>query len=536
MSLLTRAEELVATARSLPVLISTVARVGWTPRDRADRLLRATREATRWSGSLAAGFAISARRFPDVTAIKDDQGSVTYGELWSRSEALATGLRDRGVLPGDNVGLMCRNHCGFVESLVALSLLGANVYFLNTGSASTQLADVVEREEIGLLLHDKEFAEVVGHTAAILIDETAIAELAAGPTTPLGRPARPGRAVIMTSGTTGHPRGVPRGSTGGMADGAGFLERLPVRTRQTIVITNPLFHGWGIGALLLGSGLSCTMVLRRRFDPEEVLAAVSAERAQILTGVPVMFERLMRLDHETLARYDVRSLRIVASSGAALGAPLAERLLRRFGPVVYSIYGSTEVALATVAGPKDLAADPATAGRPLRGVRVEIVGPDRDILPRGERGRVFVGNRLGFKGYTSGGTKEDVDGMLSSGDMGYFDANGRLSIDGREDDMVISGGENVYPVEVETLLARRDDIAEVAVFGVPDPEFGQRLRAVVVAAPDTDVTSDELREYVRGRLGTYLVPREVLLVDALPRNETGKVLLRELREMKANAR
>jgi fatty-acyl-CoA synthase len=267
-------------------------------------------------------------------------------------------------------------------------------------------------------------------------------------------------------------------------------------------------------------------------EPEDVLAAVDAERAQVLTGVPVMFERLMRLDHATFSRYDVHSVRVLASSGAALGAPLTERLLRRFGPVVHSIYGSTEVALATVAGPGDLTAAPATAGRPLPGVRVEIVGPDGAILRRGERGRVFVGNRMGFQGYTGGGTKEVVGGMLSSGDMGYFDADGRLFIDGREDDMVVSGGENVYPAEVEALLARRDDVEEVAVFGVPDEEFGQRLRAVVVPARNSSVTEEELRDHVRGRLASYLVPREVVFADSLPRNEMGKVLLRELRELR----
>jgi fatty-acyl-CoA synthase len=200
--------------------------------------------------------------------------------------------------------------------------------------------------------------------------------------------------------------------------------------------------------------------------------------------------------------------------------------------VVYSIYGSTEVALASVAGPSDLAAAPDTAGRPLRGVRVEILASEGDaIVPRGERGRVFVANRMGFKGYTGGGEKEIVSGMLSSGDVGYFSERGLLFIDGREDDMVISGGENVYPAEVESLLARRGEVEEVAVFGVPDDEFGQRLRAVVVPAPDAHVTEEELREFVRGRLATYLVPREVIFVDTLPRNATGKVLLRELREL-----
>jgi acyl-CoA synthetase (AMP-forming)/AMP-acid ligase II len=528
--------ELAATARSLPVLMPSMMRAMWTPRDRPDKVLAGAWAANRWAGTLASGFAISARRFPTVAALKDEAGTLSYRELWSRGAAVAAGLPERGVHPGDNVGLLCRNHRSFVEGVLALAMLGANVYFLNTGSAAAHLADLVEREQISAVLHDDEFTAAVHGTSATGIDEAEIDRLAGDAAPTITPPQLAGRAVIMTSGTTGRPRGVPRASTGSTADAAAFLARLPLRARQTIVVTNPLFHGWGLAALLLGSGLSCTLVLRRRFEPEEILAAVSDERAQVLTGVPVMFERLVRLDHEIFAQYDVRSLRVVASSGAALGGPLAERLLRRLGPVLYSIYGSTEVALATVAGPSDLETAPATAGRPLRGARVKIIGPDGATVPRGERGRVFVGSRMGFKGYTGGGGKEVIDGMLNSGDIGYFDARGLLFIDGREDDMVVSGGENVYPAEVEALLARRGDIEEVAVFGVPDEEFGQRLRAVVVRARGARITEDQLREFVRGSLATYLVPREVLFVDALPRNATGKVLLRELRELEPSPR
>lgn len=528
--------ELVDTARSLPLLVPTIVRATWSPHDRPDRLLRAAWEAQRQAGTLASGFAMSARRFPNAVAVDDGEGAWTYAELWSRSERLAGGLRERGVAAGDNVGLLCRNHCGFVEALIALSLLGANVYFLNTGSAAPQLKAVVKREGLDVVVHDDEFTSMVRTTSATCIGEGQSGELAHGVRAAVGRPRHHGRAVIMTSGTTGRPRGVPRARAGGPADAAALLERLPLRARQTMVITNPLFHGWGLAALLLGSGLACTLVMRRRFEPEDALAAVSAHAADVITGVPVMFERIMRLDQTAFARYDLRSLRVVASSGAALGAPLAERLMRRFGPVVHSIYGSTEVALATVAGPRELGVAPGTAGRPLRGVRVAIVGPEGAALARGERGRIFVGSRLGFHGYTGGGAKEIVDGMLSSGDIGYFDPKGLLFVDGREDDMVISGGENVYPVEVEALLARRRDVDEAAVFGVADDEFGQRLRAVVVAGSDASVTEEELREYVRGELGSHLVPREILFVASLPRNATGKVLLRELRELPAVTR
>jgi fatty-acyl-CoA synthase len=217
-------------------------------------------------------------------------------------------------------------------------------------------------------------------------------------------------------------------------------------------------------------------------------------------------------------------------SGSALPVEVARRFTEEFGDVIYNMYGSTEVAYATVATPEDLRAAPGTVGRPLRGAVVRLVDENGNAVGPGDVGRIFVGNPMTFQGYTSGGDKDRVDGLVATGDVGRFDDDGRLTVEGRDDDMIVSGGENVFPGQVEELLLARAEVADVAVVGVPDEKFGARLVAHVVAASGQDVDVDELRGHVRERLGRIYVPREVVLHDELPRNATGKVVKRELRQ------
>jgi acyl-CoA synthetase (AMP-forming)/AMP-acid ligase II len=221
---------------------------------------------------------------------------------------------------------------------------------------------------------------------------------------------------------------------------------------------------------------------------------------------------------------------VVAVSGSALPGALSERWMDVFGDNVYNLYGSTEVAWASIATPADLRAAPGTAGRPPHGTVVRIYDDDSEPVREGETGRIFVGNEMQFEGYTGGGSKDAIDGLLSSGDVGHFDDAGRLFVDGRDDDMIVSGGENVFPAEVEDLLAGHDAVVEVAVFGVEDEQFGQRLKAVVVLRDGASVGEDEIKTHVKSNLAGYKVPREVEFVDELPRTSTGKVLKRALRE------
>ncbi|MGB0102039.1 MAG: AMP-binding protein [Nocardioides sp.] len=498
-------------------------------------LAKAAKSLQDWGTGPAGGFAAAALLDPHRTAIVDELGSLTYAEVHGRSNALARGFAGLGVREGDSVALMCRNHRGFVEASIATAKLGADLLYLNTAFAGPQLVDVLERERPALVVHDEEFGELlasadVATSVLAWTDEEPDAPtldqlIAAGSAADVEPAGRHGRVVILTSGTTGTPKGAPR-SEAGIDAAVSLLSRMPLRYGWRTHIAAPLFHTWGFAHLALAMLLGSTIVLRRRFDPEECLRVTQQERCESLVVIPVMLQRMMALPDQSLASYDLSRVRVVASSGSALPGDLATAWMDRFGDHLYNIYGSTEVAYASIADPVDLRADPSAAGRAPYATVVKILDEHGEAVPAGETGRIFVGNRLLFEGYTGGGHKELVDGLMSTGDVGWFDDDGRLHVAGRDDDMIVSGGENVFPQEVEDCLARHGAVLEVAAVGVDDPDYGTRLRAFVVA--DGQVSEDELKAHVKDNLARYKVPREIVFLDELPRNATGKVLKREL--------
>jgi fatty-acyl-CoA synthase len=292
-----------------------------------------------------------------------------------------------------------------------------------------------------------------------------------------------------------------------------------------------MFHALGFMQAMVAIGMGSTIVTRRRFDPEKTLESLEEHKADGLVVVPVMLRRILDVGEDKIKERDLSSLKIIFVSGSALGAELAERAMKLFGPVVYNLYGSTEIAYATIATPEDLEADSSTAGKVVRGSVVKIYDDEgKKELPAGESGRIFVGNTSQFEGYTGGGSKDEVDGLMASGDVGHFDENGRLFIDGRDDEMIVSGGENVFPAEVEDMLARHEKIQEAAAVGVEDEKFGQRLKAFVVLEDGAELSEDDIKKYVKENLANYKVPREVVFIDELPRNQTGKVLKKQLLE------
>ena len=507
---------------------------------RPDKALRSVRALQRWGPTPAAAYLGAAIRYPDRLAVCDERGTLTFAEVQWRTNALARALSQAGVGEGDGVAIMCRNHRGFIDITVACSKLGASALYLNTAFAGPQITDVLAREDPVAVVYDEEFAGLVadgavGRRKFVAWQETTGGEdatleglISRGDGSELDPPAEKGRVVILTSGTTGTPKGAARKQPDTLEPVAALFSKIPLRARETTMIAAPMFHSWGFAHFTLALPLASTVVLRRRFDPEETLRAVAQTRSTALALVPVMLQRIMELGPETIGRYDLSALRVIALSGSALPGELATRAMDAFGEVLYNLYGSTEVAWATIATPADLRAAPGTAGRPPMGTVVKLLDEHGREVPTGESGRIFVANEMMFEGYTGGGNKEIIEGLMSTGDVGHLDSGGRLFVDGRDDEMIVSGGENVFPREVEDLLSDHAEIEEAAVVGVPDAEFGQRLRAFIVPRSQARLSEQEVKDYVKQNLARYKVPRDVVFLEQLPRNATGKILKREL--------
>ena len=515
---------------------------------RPDKYLRMGAAMRRAGLTNTVGIAVSAQRCPDRPALIDELGVLSYRELDNRANAVASALQE---LPGGTplvVGIMCRNHRGFVDAFAAAERIGADVLLLNTSFAGPALAEVVEREHPDAIVYDEEFAAVVDDAIG---DKPNIARIVAWTDHPSEdppaletliarhagrRPVRTGRkstVILLTSGTTGTPKGARRAAGGGGSEGPAILARLPWRAEETTVVAAPLFHAWGFGQLIMGTMLSCTLVVRRTFDAAAMMELVDRFQATGLSIVPAMLDRIMELPDEIRSRFSGRSLRFVTAAGSRMRPDVVTRFMNQFGDVVYNNYNATEVGVIALAAPEDLRAAPETAGRLMPGTQVRILDDARREVPRGEVGAIFARTHTQFEAYTSGHTKDVEDGYMATGDLGYLDDAGRLFVVGRDDEMIVSGGENVYPIEVERVLAAHPAVQDISVLGVDDAQFGQRLAAFVVLKPgacsSSEATADELKQYVREQLANYKVPREVVFLDELPRNAVGKIARKDLK-------
>ncbi|HEX5598145.1 MAG TPA: AMP-binding protein [Micromonosporaceae bacterium] len=514
----------------LPFVIATLAKRGLLNPGSPIRIAAQLNTLRRWGFSLAGELRQAAARNPDRTALVDEEGGddISYRHLLERSERLARSLRTTlGLQPGDRIGVLCRNHHALVETVVAAPLIGTDAVLVNTGLSGPQLAVVADEQRLRAVIYDAEFTERVADLAPNIerIDESRYEELVAdAPADPLPPPTRQGRTIVLTSGTTGAPKGARRPTPASFRPLISILDRIPLRVGERILIAAPIFHTWGYAALQVSFALRATVVLQRRFDPAATLQALADHRCSALFAVPVMLQRMLEVPPPPARP----PLRVVAASGSALPGGLATRFMDVYGDVLYNLYGSTEVSWAAIATPAELRQDPTTAGRPPYGTRVAILDTHGNPVPARQVGRIFVGNEMVFDGYTSGTTRESVDGLLSTGDLGHLDDQGLLFVDGREDDMIISGGENIYPSEVEELLAGLQQVREVVVVGVPDEEYGQRLAAYLVLHPGESLDAEAVRDHVRRHRARFSVPRDVLFVPSLPRNATGKVVTRNL--------
>jgi fatty-acyl-CoA synthase len=525
-------------------LVATMARAGVIAPLRPDKYLRIAAVMARENMGITSGFAAAAQRCPDRPGLIDEIGTLTWRELDERADALAAALQALPAGQPSVIGIMARNHRGFVESLIAANRIGADILLLNTSFAGPALADVITRECADAVIYDEEFTETVDRALADAPDvvrivawtdtgqhERTVAKmLASHEGAQPQRSDTKSRTILLTSGTTGTPKGASH-SGGGPETLKAILDRTPWHAEETTVIVAPMFHAWGFSQLAFAASMACTIVTRRKFDPEATLALVDTHRATGLCVVPVMFDRIMELPAAVRARYSGRTLRFAAASGSRMRPDVVTSFMDQFGDIIYNNYNATEAGMIATATPADLRAAPDTAGRPAEGTDIRILDADRNELPTGEIGTIYVRNSTQFDGYTSGATREFHDDYMSSGDVGYVDGSGRLFVVGRDDEMIVSGGENVYPIEVEKTLASHPDVAEATVLGVDDEQYGQRLAGFVVLVDGTSTTPDDLKAHVRENLANYKVPRSITVLEGLPRGSTGKILRRELTEL-----
>ncbi|WP_428120586.1 AMP-binding protein [Candidatus Poriferisodalis sp.] len=490
--------------------------------------------SVRWGLGTAAAVHAAALRFGGRTAIVDDAGSVDYRTLDRAANSVAAEFRSAATGSDGNlgaIGILCRNHRWFVTALVAAERAGCDTVLLSTALPASNLAEVCERDSIAVIVADREFSDVVAQAGT---DATVVSADSSGPNSlahiaakglHCSPPKRRPRLVLLTSGTTGAPKSAMRALTTTRVGGVGMLRRIPYRLGDRYFIASPAFHAWGLSQLVFALATASTVEMRRRFDASDLLQLLREHQFDVLVVVPLMLRRILDV---TASDDAARSPRMVLSSGNVLSGDLAGQWMDRFGDALYNIYGSTEAAIGTIADPADLRAAPGTVGRSPDGVTLVILDDEGMPAPKGSSGWVHLASTGQFDGYTDGTDRERTGTLMATGDIGQLDAAGRLHVSGRANDMIVTGGENVFPSSVEEVLDRHPAVEISAVVGTDDPEFGQRVAAFVVLRRGRSVDPDDLKGWVAAKLPSFMVPREVRFVDALPMTTTGKVVRHRL--------
>jgi fatty-acyl-CoA synthase len=479
---------------------------------------------------------------------------LNYGELEERINRLSHGLRGLGMAPGERIAALLFNGIEYVELSAALQAVAGQNVQIGYRLKAPEVAYILENSGARAMIFHAELAPVVEEALALVADkglpiarERCISvgdvagfrsydELLAS-----GDPSAPARVsggglgavMVYTSGTTGRAKGASRDfKRMGFEPVLDFVSKFPVRRDDRHLVVCPLYHSMAPAFVTIISIVGGCCVIVPHFDPEGVLRTIERERITSILVVPTMLARILALPAETRRRYNLSSLRWIMSGGAPLPTELARQWEELYGPMLYNFYGATETGLVTLAGPGEHTARPGTIGRLIGGNEVRILDGEGRPVPEGAVGELWVRNPMMMDGYygNAAATHEATrDGFLSVGDLGYRDADGYYYLADRKHDMVISGGVNIYPWEIEQRLHEHPAVQEAAVVGVPDVEWGESLAAFIVLRAGSSATPEELGDWVRGALADFKRPRRYLFLDALPRNPTGKVLKRELK-------
>jgi len=463
----------------------------------------------------------SAKSSGDSTALIDEKETLTYNQLFAQSIELSVSLSEIYQLgSGKKVGIFCKNHASLIKTIFAVSATGADIYLLNAEMSDIQLNSILEHHHFDLLVIDEERGDSLKHstyTQAILMSYhdtlPAINNLTStANSSNKKRGSSTGKLVLFTGGTTGHSKvAAHKPSLFNYLDPFyDFLTRLKILNYETAYIATPIYHGYGVAVLLLFSALGKKVIVRRRFNAEIACGLIREHQVEVVTVVPLMLHKMLRTNVD-----DLKSLACIASGGAELSPKLTQGTLSRLGEVLYNLYGTSEAGLNMIATPQDLIYSPYTIGRKINGVDLKILDEHKNEVKLGKVGQFCIKNKWSIK--------NGAHTWIETGDLGYRDEKGYYYLCGRVDSMIVSAGENVYPLEVEQVLLTHPHVEDVAVIGVNDEQFGQRLKAFVRLTPDAETKADALIEWLRPRLARFQMPKEMVLVDELPYTALGKL-------------
>ncbi len=496
---------------------------------------------------------IAAARHPSKPAVVMGQRFLSYAELDEMINRFANILLARGIRPRDRVTLMMRNSPEYVALFFALFRIGAAAVHASFHLKPRELSYLLRHSESRAVLFGASQAEVVRETMAKGAGIPPARCLCVEPVegfedletlardTPAAMPKVPRQTMahnfVYTSGTTGNPKGAVRDvNKDSMANFFNILEVTPFHHDDRHLIVCPIYHSGAQAFMMLNTAIGATLYLLAEFEAETVLRTLCEARIDSVFLVPTMIARILDLPEETLRRYRPRHLKALFSGAAPFPVSLRDRALAYFGDVLYDFYGSTEAGWVTVANSEEMRRKRGTVGRPIAETEVVILDEAKNPLPPGEIGELFVRNTMSMEGYFKDpGAIDRYEGFLSVGDLAWIDEEGYIFLAGRKTNMVISGGVNVYPAEIENVLERHPDIKDVAVIGVPDEEWGEVLVAFYVPThPETPPTDEALKAFCKEHLANFKVPKRFHPLDEIPRNPTGKVLKRLLREMETD--
>ncbi|MFO0588087.1 MAG: AMP-binding protein [Polyangiaceae bacterium] len=562
MNLRERVLELKSRADAAAWRIRTTARVSFSKgllgRARAPGAVGLAREIAKGRINATTIFRYHAANDPHGTALvapagahgSTEERAYSFLEVDQTIDRVASGLAAKGIRRGDAVLIAMKNRPEFILVQAAIGRLGASAVSVSWRSTAPEMEYIATHSQARALFFDATIDATIqkalplfrhmGHDRAFSVGGAVPGfptwdDLLRAATGGFEDGSDDAAVVMYTSGTTGKPKGAVRKfQREVLAHVLSFMEQTPMTAGDVHLVACPLYHATAFGFTTFTYILGGTVVVPGEFKPDAFLDTVERYRATTTAVVPTMLHRLLELGPDEINAHDLRSLRAIFSGGAPLSATLARDALDALGDKIYNFYGATETGVVTVAGPSDLRASPGTIGRVVPGQEVRLLDEEGREVPEGAVGEIYARSEQLIAGYhaddaaTKGSMK---DGFFSVGDLGRRDARGCYHVEGRKRDMIISGGINVYPAEVESVIDAHLAVLESAVVGVPDREWGERVRAYVVLRPGAEVSPEELSWFCAERLAKTKVPREFRFVPHLPRNPTGKVLKRELREL-----